>query len=252
MQPDPSSPPPKSPPPRELPRVPGGVSSLATRYEPRQPDSPTQMRPSMDHYPRMPEPSSTASISPSTSRYSAGAPGYSAEEIALRRQRIEELEELELRERAHELRMKERDIEQRTRELERERLQLLGAGGRAGSSTSAVDGYLSDGARGAPPTRTQQQRMSVDARFPSTYSTSTTHLALPQAQRRSPRRRRSHGRRSLPRLRRRWTTRPRAGARRARRASTRCAGRRRRETCARPSRPSSCAPRSRREGGSAG
>ena len=52
----------------------------------------------------------------------------------MRRQRLEELEELELREREHELRMKEREIEYRARELERERLQLLNARGAPSSS----------------------------------------------------------------------------------------------------------------------
>ena len=63
-KPGPSSPPPKSPVPRELPKVPGTVSSLANRYEPgaRQPDSPTQKRPPMDNYARMPEPSTTTVI----------------------------------------------------------------------------------------------------------------------------------------------------------------------------------------------
>ncbi|KAI0749964.1 hypothetical protein C8Q80DRAFT_1100838 [Daedaleopsis nitida] len=189
-QPGPSSPPPKSPPPRELPRLPTSVSNLANRYEPvggmpnvthQQTGSPTRerTRPSMEHS-RMPEPSSTTATTATASRYSAAPSGPSTEEIAVRRQRIEELEELELREREHELRMKEREIEQRARELERERLHLLSA--RSGPNGSLVN----DGTRatGGPRISTTQ-RPSMDnlgSRYPSSYSQSTTQLVPPSSQ----------------------------------------------------------------------
>ncbi|KAH9933642.1 uncharacterized protein BXZ73DRAFT_46315 [Epithele typhae] len=183
MQPEQTSPPPKSPGPRELPKVPNNVSSLATRYEStspsRQPDSPTQRRTSADSYHRLPEPSTTTTL-PSVSRYSTSQPVPSMDEIALRRQRIDELEELELRERTHQLRMKEREIEMRTRELERERMEILNT--RARGST---DGYLSDGGRSVgQPRVSTAQRASMD-RYPSSYSQSVTHLALPPVSRSS-------------------------------------------------------------------
>ena len=129
----------------------------------------------------MPEPSSTTPSTPSVSRYSAAPQTPSTEEIALRRQRIEELEELELREREHELRMREREIEQRARELERERLQLLNARG------VRNDGYTSDGTRATGGRRVSTtQRPTIEtlpgSRYPSSYSQSTTHLVPPVSQ----------------------------------------------------------------------
>ncbi|KAI0667842.1 hypothetical protein C8Q78DRAFT_981197 [Trametes maxima] len=183
---------PSSPPPRDLPRLPTSVSSLAHRYEPtastsnisRQPTgSPTQgrARVSVDNYSRMPEPALSPRDPPSSSpaaRYSSVPVTPTSEEIALRRQRIEELEELELREREHDLRMKEREIEQRARELDRERHQLLSA------RTGRGDGYVSDGSRGAiAPRISTTQRPSFDAsqgsRYSSTYSQSAVNLAPP-------------------------------------------------------------------------
>ncbi|KAI0706761.1 hypothetical protein C8T65DRAFT_577221 [Cerioporus squamosus] len=184
-QPGPSSPPPRSPPPRELPRLPTSVSSLANRYEPlngvqrQQADSPTRerRRPSVEAYSRMPEASSMTA----GSRFFAAPQAPSTDEIAVRRQRIEELEELELREREHELRMKEREIEQRARELERERVQLLNARGGGGRT----DGFVNDGTRatGGPRVSTTQRPTidTVQSRYPSSYSQSTTHLVPPSS-----------------------------------------------------------------------
>ncbi|KAH9902481.1 hypothetical protein C8Q73DRAFT_749665 [Cubamyces lactineus] len=183
---------PSSPPPRDLPRLPTSVSTLAHRYEPttstsvsrQATGSPTQERArvSVDNYSRMPEPSPISREPPSSSnatRRGSMPPTPTSEEIALRRQRIEELEELEIREREHELRMKEREIEHRARELERERQQLLTA------RTGRNDGYASDNSRGAiangqVPTG---QRPSADtlpgSRYPSSYSQSTSNLVPP-------------------------------------------------------------------------
>ncbi|KAI0326052.1 hypothetical protein GY45DRAFT_164841 [Cubamyces sp. BRFM 1775] len=184
---------PSSPPPRELPRLPTSVSTLAHRYEPtssttnvsrQATGSPTQERArvSVDNYSRMPEPSPISREPPSSSnatRRGSVPPTPTSEEIALRRQRIEELEELEMREREHELRMKEREIEQRARELERERQQLLTA------RTGRSDGYVSDNSRGAIAAGrvSAGQRPSVDtlpsSRYPSSYSQSTSNLVPP-------------------------------------------------------------------------
>ncbi|KAI0353783.1 hypothetical protein OH77DRAFT_1512591 [Trametes cingulata] len=182
---------PSSPPPRDLPRLPTSVSSLAHRYEPapstshisrQATGSPTQerARASLDSYSRMPEPTAITRDPPNSApaaRYSSVSSTPTPEEIALRRQRIEELEELELRERDLELRMKEREIEQRARELEKERQQLLTA------RSGRTDGYVSDGSRGAVgPRISTTQRPALDAlqsRYPSSYSQSTSNLVPP-------------------------------------------------------------------------
>ncbi|KAI0833779.1 hypothetical protein BC628DRAFT_1307875 [Trametes gibbosa] len=176
---------PSSPPPRELPRLPNSVSSLAHRYEPtvgtpnsppRPAVSPTHQgaQMSIDNYSRMPEPTSgVREPPPSSARYSVPL-GPSTDEIALRRQRLEELEELELRERDLELRVKEREIEQRSRELERERQQLRNVRG------ARNDGYVSDSSRGAgAPRISTTQRPSIDMRYSSSHSQSSTNLAPP-------------------------------------------------------------------------
>ncbi|EIW57849.1 uncharacterized protein TRAVEDRAFT_150499 [Trametes versicolor FP-101664 SS1] len=173
---------PSSPPPRELPRLPTSVSSLAHRYEPtagapsltrQATGSPTQerTRTSVDNYSRMPEPTSGTRDS---TRYQSVPPTPTSDEIAMRRQRIEELEELELRERDLELRMKEREIDQRARELERERQQLLNVRG------TRNDGYVSDGSRATSgPRISTTQRPSIDTRYSSSYSQSSTNLVPP-------------------------------------------------------------------------
>ncbi|KAI9056795.1 hypothetical protein FKP32DRAFT_1585055 [Trametes sanguinea] len=184
---------PSSPPPRELPRLPTSVSSLAHKYEPTSSTahisrqgtgSPVQERPrvALDNYSRMPEPDPArpeATNNNGTTRYGSVPPTPTSEEIALRRQRIEELEELELREREHELRMKEREIEQRALELERERQQLMTA--RSGRN----DGDRSDGSRAVDAGRrvSTTQRPALEtvtsARYPSAYSQSATNLVPP-------------------------------------------------------------------------
>lgn len=114
---------------------------------------------------------------PSASRYSAASSTPTMDEIAIRRRRIEELEDLELRERDYELRMKEREIEQRARELERERLNLMNA------RDTRNDGYVGAGTRVASGPRLSTTRPSMDAmpgsRYPSSYSQSATHLVPP-------------------------------------------------------------------------
>jgi hypothetical protein len=93
------------------------------------------------------------------------------DDFARRRQRLDELEELELREREYELRQKGREIEQRTRELERERVRITNA--RTGPS---LDGYTSDGTSGRP---RGDQLPPVAGLSRGRYSSSTTHIALP-------------------------------------------------------------------------
>ncbi|KAI0636133.1 hypothetical protein C8Q77DRAFT_1101755 [Trametes polyzona] len=186
---------PSSPPPRELPRLPTSVSSLAHRYEPtastsggsqQTTGSPTheRARMSVDNYSRIPEPTLSTRDQPSSDqagRHGSVPSTSTSQEIALRQHHIKELEKLELRERKLEflerdleLRMKEAEIAQRARDLERERQQLLNARG------ARSDGYMSDGSRatGGPRVSTTQ-RPSMDTRYPSSNSQSTTNLIPP-------------------------------------------------------------------------
>ncbi|KAI8969869.1 hypothetical protein BD414DRAFT_502414 [Trametes punicea] len=184
---------PSSPPPRDLPRLPTSVSTLAHKYEPTASTTPVsrqgtgspiqeRARVAVDSYSRMPEPTPAGQDAPgngATTRYSSVPTTPTSEEIALRRRRIEELEELELREREHELRMKEREIEQRARELEMERQRLQTA--RSGRS----DGYMSDSSRGgitggqSPTTQRLPMETLPGSRYPSSYSQSTNNLVPP-------------------------------------------------------------------------
>ena len=77
----------------------------------------------------------------SSSNQSYSPRDFTSSDIARRRQRIQELEELELREREYAFRMKEKEIREQARELEREQLELMEARqtrARADSSTSLV------------------------------------------------------------------------------------------------------------------
>lgn len=134
---------PSSPPPKDIPRLPLSVSNLANRYESvaeaqdARHESRTsvedQRRTSADAFsqgrssPVTPRP--VFSSSQSSPSYSPATFGPSDDDIVRRRQRIRELEELELREQEHELRQKEREIGQRAKELERDRQRLLNARG---------------------------------------------------------------------------------------------------------------------------
>ncbi|KAH9941344.1 hypothetical protein B0H21DRAFT_753240 [Amylocystis lapponica] len=160
---------PTSPTKKEVPRMPTSVSSLANKYERPGAVSPGEgrRRTSLDSIVRQSIPErSNGPIA----KYTTAAP---TDELAIRRQRIEELEELELREQEYELRIREREIEQKAREVERERLRLLSARG--------ADGYASDSSRGTanrtlqrPPATTSQSRYPL-------YSYSTTHLVPPSS-----------------------------------------------------------------------
>ncbi|KAI0762053.1 hypothetical protein BC629DRAFT_1738152 [Irpex lacteus] len=130
---------PASPPPKDVPRLPLSVSNLATRYEfaadsqdqRREPKTPVEDR-RMSADVRIvqgresPVTQRDVMASPqSPSSYVTASSGPTDDEIARRRQRIRELEDLELREQEHELRSKEREIESRSRELEKDRQRLL-------------------------------------------------------------------------------------------------------------------------------
>lgn len=145
---------------RDVPRLPLSVSNLATRYEsPVQTYTPNERvitrSPAHEHVPQS-EVRLQAVAPQSASSDSASFPqSYfpddpASEEIARRRQRIQELEELELREQEYTFRMKEREIQEQARDLERQQLELL----QARQNRLQVD-TASDRARSQPPMRSR-------------------------------------------------------------------------------------------------
>ncbi|TFY62184.1 hypothetical protein EVJ58_g4025 [Rhodofomes roseus] len=160
---------------KEVPKLPTNVSKIANRYQSND-TSPTS--------PRLPPPSPTGdrrrlsmdvprnSTQPfPTDRRTSGVTSTSyatntmtsipmSDDIALRRQRIAELEDLEIREQELELRRKEREIEQRAKVLEEERARILNA-------RRPDSGYGSDAARSGMTDRLSMSQQS-DA-----YSTSS-------------------------------------------------------------------------------
>ncbi|RDB25837.1 hypothetical protein Hypma_006620 [Hypsizygus marmoreus] len=131
-----------SPPPRDLPRLPLSVNNLASRYEPGEGSSSPRIlkTPSTSmsrHLPLTPivtgaqVPHPNASQDHVTSGDNQTGPlggtlSPKEEEAARRRQqRINDLAQLELKEKELELRERERDIEMRARELDRDRARLM-------------------------------------------------------------------------------------------------------------------------------
>ncbi|CAA7267113.1 unnamed protein product [Cyclocybe aegerita] len=122
-----------SPPPRDLPRLPLSVSNLATRYQPNDaplspriragspPVSRQQSLPLLDTGARSPK---EAYQEYPSSSYRPGQVISNPEEDRTRRQRPDELAELQRREREQELRERELELEMRAHELEKQRQQL--------------------------------------------------------------------------------------------------------------------------------
>lgn len=109
----------------------------------------------------------------STSAPSVQSP--TTEQIAARRRRIEELEELELREQAHALRERERQVELRAFDLERERERL-----RVLSAATTVP--ITTAPAPAPAMATVIPRVPHGRPYSQNgYSYSASHLALPRA-----------------------------------------------------------------------
>jgi hypothetical protein len=173
---------PASPPPRDIPRLPLSVATIATKYqsessEPpvsagRQTRSPTNDLPqsSRDSGPSSPLPQQAQQF-PSITSDRTEVP---TDDIVRRRQRIEELEELERREHALELRAREREITAR----HRERAETL--------RSRALDGYASDTSRPSrsPFAHRHQSQASLQSQpntptLSSNYSYSTTSLLPP-------------------------------------------------------------------------
>jgi hypothetical protein len=138
--------------PKDVPRLPLSVSEIASRYQPV--DEPMSPRwatsPTVDRFP------------PDTpTRTSARDLPIEENEIRRRKQRIEELAELELKEKEYELRQRERELNQRARDFERDRLHFL--------HSRPEPGNASDGPKGPRNSPFQHKRGSK----------SVTHINLP-------------------------------------------------------------------------
>ncbi|KAH9037887.1 hypothetical protein EDB85DRAFT_1935130, partial [Lactarius pseudohatsudake] len=164
---------PASPPPRDIPRLPLSVATIATKYQSessnesagRQSRSPTNDPP---HRSRDPGPASP--LPQQAQQFPSVTPGrteFPINDLSRRRQRIEELEELERREHVLELRARERDRAETLR-------------------SRALDGYASDTSRSNQPpyAHRQQSQASLQSHphtpaLSSNYSYSTTSLLPP-------------------------------------------------------------------------
>ncbi|KAH7884464.1 hypothetical protein F5I97DRAFT_1889711 [Phlebopus sp. FC_14] len=105
--------------PKDIPRLPMSVSEIASRYQPQdEPMSPRRVTasPVHDRFPLCLD---------TPSRQATRDAPPEDDEIRRRKQRIEELAELELKEKEYELRQRERELNQRSRDLERDKLQFL-------------------------------------------------------------------------------------------------------------------------------
>ncbi|KAF9816639.1 hypothetical protein IEO21_03944 [Rhodonia placenta] len=155
---------PSSPPRKEVPRLPTSVSHLANKYEstvPTQAPTSPRLTPTSPFHDRK---RLSVDISRQTSQQPVAEPALPAtrqapaaspndvmvDNIALRRRRLEELEDLELREQELELRIKEREIARRSKELEFERARLYNA-------QSPDSGYGSDSSPGSIMNRLAQR-----------------------------------------------------------------------------------------------
>ncbi|EPQ54144.1 hypothetical protein GLOTRDRAFT_94501 [Gloeophyllum trabeum ATCC 11539] len=197
---------PASPPPREVPRLPLSVNEIASKYQTQGGEkTPTSPRPR----PMSPPAERAMSYAGESGRYRMSelpirertmtminetrAPAAAElDELSRRRQRLQELEELELREKELVLREKERELEERARELERDRARVV-----ASRDASRGDGYFGDRNTMEPSmTGARTYRSQHDASrtaFPHRYSYSTTHLAAP-ASSQSPQHQHQHSR----------------------------------------------------------
>ncbi|KAF8274841.1 hypothetical protein EI94DRAFT_1713173 [Lactarius quietus] len=174
---------PSSPPPRDIPRLPLSVATIATKYQSENNNEPTvsagrQTRSPTNDLPqrsRDPGPSSPHPQQPQ--QFPLVTPGRTetlTDDLERRRQRIEELEELERRENALELRAREREFTAR----QRERAVTLRSG--------ALDGYASDASRSSksPFAHRHRSQASLQSQphtptLSSNYSYSTTSLLPP-------------------------------------------------------------------------
>ncbi|KAH0833013.1 hypothetical protein J3R83DRAFT_11998 [Lanmaoa asiatica] len=117
--------------PKDIPRLPMSVSEIASRYQTvDEPQSPRRtVSPIVDRFP------------PDTpTRMSSRDLPIDENEIRRRKQRVEELAELELKEKEYELRQRERELNQRARDFERDRLQFLHSRPESGNTADGPKG----------------------------------------------------------------------------------------------------------------
>ena len=164
--------------PKDIPRLPLSVSDLASRYQPGDGPSP-RLGPSSPPPPRqLPLVPSTSSTpprqsnsyqeriphNPESSPSTTGAnPVKDNEASPWRRQKMDELAELELKQKQAELWEREREIEMRARDLERDRLRLMDAREQDGLANT----NMNEGSRRSPepqlrPLRPLRPRSQLD------------------------------------------------------------------------------------------
>lgn len=106
--------------PKDVPRLPMSVSDLASRYQPIDEPMTPRRSPTIDRQ----AVNQDSPASQATHDIPIGE-----EDNRRRRQRIEQLAELEFTEREHELRQRERELDQKTRDFEHDRMHFLDARG---------------------------------------------------------------------------------------------------------------------------
>ncbi|EGN98676.1 hypothetical protein SERLA73DRAFT_107764 [Serpula lacrymans var. lacrymans S7.3] len=166
-----------SPPPKDVPRLPLGVPDLASRYQPAEGSlSPRRAAASPTHDRRPTPDSSPQALSSESPVRSSRDKSTDDDELVRRRRRIEELAELEFREKEYELRQRERDIDQRARELDRDRAQFLN-GRLEGSGTSDSP----KGPRSANPYSNSRHSYTTAHLVPPSASPSSSHIQYSQS-----------------------------------------------------------------------
>ncbi|KAH7928095.1 hypothetical protein BV22DRAFT_1031095 [Leucogyrophana mollusca] len=151
---------PSSPSPKEVPKLPLSVSDLASRYQPSEEvSSPRRLStsPTSDRH--------AQALEPPARQMTREIPVD--DEIRRRKQRLEELAELELKEKEYELRQRERELNQKSRDFERDRQQFLGSRTDLNSATDTPKGPRSNP-------------------FQHRHSQSTSHLVPPSSSSASP------------------------------------------------------------------
>jgi hypothetical protein len=155
---------------KDVPRLPLSVTDLASRYQPVDDHSPPQRRaasptsarpvpfPNVDSFSQGQMAESSFHERSRPVGYEPGSSTDDADIVRRRRRRLEELAELELKEKEFELKAREHEIELRARELERDRARLM--------TTTHGDVVSGDDPL------TQRS-------VPGRYSYSTTHLVPP-------------------------------------------------------------------------
>ncbi|KAG2347799.1 hypothetical protein BDR05DRAFT_926462 [Suillus weaverae] len=115
--------------PKDVPRLPMSVSDLASRYQPIDEPMTPRRSPTVDRQ--------AVNQDPPTSQAAHNIP-ISEEDIRRRRQRIEQLPELELKEKEYELQQRERELNQKTRDFKLDRMHFLDARGDLTSTSDTL------------------------------------------------------------------------------------------------------------------